>query len=141
MKCLECSKEFVPQRWGMKYCSSKCRRKHGACKMESWRREDRKSNPDKYAIKNRKTGLKRNYKMTIEDYDAMVVKQMGLCPVCGESLPLIEKENGKHPPVDHNHVTGKPRGILHNKCNRVLGLLNDDPERCRKAADYLERHG
>jgi hypothetical protein len=39
--------------------------------------------------------------------------------------------------VDHCHNTGVFRGILCNKCNRGIGLLEDDPARCRAAASYL----
>lgn len=140
MHCSECNIVFTPKRWGTKYCSAKCRRKHGAKKMEAWRKTDRKQNPEKWSKKQRVTSLKRNYNMTIEDYDALAAEQNGLCPVCSGLLPVIEKENGKHPPVDHDHKTGKPRGILHNRCNRAIGLLNDDPNLCRKAAEYLEHH-
>jgi len=109
--------------------------------MEEWRKVDRKADPEKYAERNRAAGLKRNYKMTVEDYEALASEQDGCCPVCGGLLPAVEEENGKHPPVDHDHETGKPRGVLHNKCNRAIGLLNDSPELCRKAAKYLESHG
>jgi len=144
--CITCGDIVVPslrQRGGgnKKFCSAKCRRKSRAVVEALWRKEDRRDNPEKYALKSRITGLKRNYKMTIEDYESLVSKQKGKCPVCGELLPLIEKENGKHPPVDHDHFTGKPRGVLHNRCNRAIGLLNDDSEICLKAAAYLKING
>lgn len=141
MKCQHCDIEFTSVHWSMVYCSPKCRRKHGSHKMELWRARDKATNPEKWIRKQRAAGLKHNYNMTIEDYEAMACRQGGLCPICNEPLPVIEKENGKHPPVDHDHTTGSPRGILHNKCNRALGLLNDNSVLCRRAADYLERHG
>ncbi len=71
--------------------------------------------------------------MTIEDYETLVIEQKGLCPVCSTPLPLLEPENGKRPPVDHNHITGTPCGVLHNRCNRAIGLLYDSSELCRKS--------
>jgi hypothetical protein len=43
--------------------------------------------------------------------------------------------------VDHDHKTGKVRGILCHKCNIALGLIGDDPARARALANYLEREG
>lgn len=40
---------------------------------------------------------------------------------------------------DHDHKTGKPRGILCRNCNMALGYMCDDPSRLRLAADYLEK--
>ena len=42
--------------------------------------------------------------------------------------------------IDHNHETGEFRGMLCYQCNVVLGFVRDDPERLRKAAEYLERY-
>jgi len=141
--CARCGDKFQPSQgqngWAnKKYCSAKCRRRSGAIKMEAWRKKDRADNPEKWKQKQRANALHKNYKMTVEEYETLVVMQNGLCPVCGNLLPLVEDENGKHPPVDHDHKTGKARGILHNKCNRAIGLLGDDPSICRRAAEYLE---
>ena len=42
--------------------------------------------------------------------------------------------------VDHDHVTGKIRGLLHGRCNLVLGNAGDRPDILRAAAEYLEKH-
>lgn len=41
---------------------------------------------------------------------------------------------------DHDHATGKPRGWLCDRCNKVLGLVKDDPALLRSLAGYLEVH-
>ena len=42
--------------------------------------------------------------------------------------------------VDHDHKTGKLRGILCSQCNTALGMVRDSPDVLRRAADYLERY-
>lgn len=45
--------------------------------------------------------------------------------------------NGKSVVVDHDHITGVVRGLVHNDCNRAIGLLQDNPDVIKKVADYL----
>jgi hypothetical protein len=50
------------------------------------------------------------------------------CVICGSGEKLV---------VDHNHLTGKVRGLLCNHCNRGLGHFRDDPMLLEFAAQYL----
>lgn len=77
---------------------------------------------------------KRKYNITKEDLSAMLFGQDGLCAICDS--PLTESLH-----VDHNHETGKIRGLLCNQCNLALGQFKDSPEVLRKAAEYVERDG
>ena len=54
------------------------------------------------------------------------------CVICGSDEPLV---------VDHDHKTGKVRGMLCNHCNRGLGHFRDDPELLQFAAIYLQELG
>lgn len=78
---------------------------------------------------------KRLYGITIEERDAMLQAQGGVC-LCCQSVPTTSKTPWH---VDHNHKTGAVRGILCLHCNITLGHARDNPELLRKLADYLER--
>lgn len=71
--------------------------------------------------------------LTVEEYDTMLEQQGGGCKVCGRT----PEDNGKRLAVDHNHSTGRIRGLLCDKCNVGLGHLGDSLNRVLKAAEYL----
>lgn len=76
--------------------------------------------------------LWRKYGITAEQYDAMLISQDHRCKICRTEA------NGRMWHVDHDHESGRVRGVLCDNCNRGLGHFNDDPGRLRRAADYLE---
>lgn len=67
----------------------------------------------------------------------MLVRQGSACAACRTSD--WGGKDGK-PHVDHDHATGKIRGLLCANCNTGLGMFGDDPARLRAAAAYLEAH-
>lgn len=73
------------------------------------------------------------YGMTVDQFRSMTEQQGGVCAIC--------RRRAKTPRlhVDHCHTTGAVRGLLCEKCNVALGLFDDDPERMREAATYLEK--
>lgn len=73
--------------------------------------------------------------ITLETYYA----QPKECSACHTKDPGSRKDKPlKSWPIDHDHVTGKLRGLLCSPCNLALGLLKDDPNRCRNLVKYLE---
>ncbi|MFE9026204.1 endonuclease domain-containing protein [Streptomyces iakyrus] len=58
------------------------------------------------------------------------------CDICGAPPPPAEE---KPHPIDHDHVSGRVRGVLCHSCNLALGHFKDDVERIRRAALYLSR--
>ena len=82
--------------------------------------------------------LKSNYGITLEDYDRMLEDQGGCCKVCGTSEPGSGK--GRFA-VDHNHNTGKIRGLLCSHCNTGLGKFKDSPDLLEAAKEYLLEEG
>jgi hypothetical protein len=75
----------------------------------------------------RKTGV------TPEQYNAKMEEQAGLCAICN-------KECTKALAADHDHETGKFRGLLCNNCNRGLGHFKDDSMLLLRALYYLEKN-
>lgn len=73
---------------------------------------------------------RRRYGITGADFDAMVEAQGGTCAVC----------DGKPEHVDHDHKTGRVRGILCFNCNQALGNVRDDLTVLQGLMDYLRRH-
>lgn len=96
---------------------------------------NRRFNPRKpYSASRRR---QRVYGLNEADYDRMLQDQEGVCKIClrrstrkrhGKSLPLA---------VDHDHQTGKVRGLLCNSCNTAIGLLNDNIVIARRLTNYL----
>lgn len=72
------------------------------------------------------------YKLSLNEYEAMLIKQRGKCAVCeknpGGKRPLV---------VDHNHKTGMVRGLLCYGCNRLIAFL-DNPQALKWAEDFLK---
>lgn len=85
--------------------------------------------------KYRNAFLKREYGITIKEYDIMLEKQNGVCSICKRFRLFQDKE---YMAVDHCHKTGKVRGILCSNCNRALGLLEDNLEFLENAKIYLK---
>jgi hypothetical protein len=78
----------------------------------------------------RKTTLETIYGISLEQYEAMVARQGGLCGICKEKLE-------KSLCVDHCHTSGRVRGLLCNNCNCMLGFAQDDPSRLDAGGDFL----
>lgn len=99
-----------------------------------------KENPKKSYESIRGRQLKHKYGISLEDYKELWEKQQYKCAICEgtENATTGDRRNWNFA-VDHDHETGKVRGLLCNNCNRGLGLLQDNPELLRKAANYVEQ--
>lgn len=102
--------------------------------------EWRAQNKDKIAVHVRKSALKRKYGLTLEDYDAMVVAQDGRCAICPATEPGGPPDRRGFWHIDHDHMTGRVRGLLCLNCNTSLGRFGDSIEILQRAIDYLEKH-
>lgn len=80
--------------------------------------------------------LKRRYNITKEDYERMLESQGSVCKICGKP-PRNTSQQTAVLHVDHNHTTGKVRGLLCGKCNTGLGFIEQE-ELLKAAKAYLE---
>lgn len=113
--CKTCKTVFTPSNPSQRYCCNKCRGKTSY--------------------------YQRNYGITETVYNKMKEDQSNLCFLCNSEGFAIGKNNHTEKlAVDHCHETGKIRKLLCHNCNRALGLLKDNPELMRKAAEYVEQY-
>jgi hypothetical protein len=84
------------------------------------------------SIANHASRTKSVYGIDGERYNALLNVQGGRCAIC-RNMPKT-----KRMPVDHDHATGEPRGLLCDKCNHeLLGAAHDRVEILEAAVYYL----
>lgn len=101
-------------------------------------------NRDRVKCSARRNHLRRTYNLSMDQFDVMLQEQHDLCALC--FLPFTSEDR---PYVDHDHACcsgntscGKCiRGLIHSKCNKVLGMANDSIELLEKAVSYLRSVG
>ena len=119
--CKQCGGE-IPEdrRSGSVYCSYECKKR---------------ANDAAWRIRSPHSMRQYLYGISQAEYEAMLAAQGGTCAICRtDEWP----GKGNRPHVDHNHKTGRVRGLLCGNCNNGLGNFGEDPARLRAAADYLE---
>lgn len=84
----------------------------------------------------RNEGFKKAYGITVDQYDEMLKAQNYQCAICKEPQSNFKRRFD----IDHCHKTKKIRGICCIRCNRGIGLLQDDPKLLRFAANYIEKN-
>ncbi|TXH11588.1 MAG: hypothetical protein E6R04_01480 [Spirochaetes bacterium] len=118
------------------------KRKHGPdcfhCKQVKKANKRRKYKSTKARIEARRktqriSNLKTRYGLTLHEYELLLKEQDGKCAICGEVC-----STGKRLAVDHDHKTGRVRGLLCRRCNRGVGHFDDDISRLERALTYLK---
>lgn len=155
-----CIKSFEPRTKKQIYCSALCnsreqerryRRKRPALYLEKKRRwcqknkskinENRKrryaSDPDfrKQCRQNcKESSLRRMYGLTQQERENLLIKQNYRC--ANQGCQTTEPgSQGWH--IDHDHTSGKVRGLLCRSCNLALGLVHDNPKRLCGLSEYI----
>lgn len=97
-------------------------------------RERYAANPEKFRGKERERKYRLVYGIDSKQYKNALTAQDGVCAVCGEA------SNDRPLSVDHDHTTGRARGLLCTCCNVGVGMFRDSPELLVTAAAYLHIH-
>lgn len=143
-RCIACEQEIAAnEAQGLRRCNvcrkwlaqdhfyaSHLRKAHLTCIecTKAWHRNNR---PNRRVFE-----LAKTYGITAAQYDELVDKQDGKCPICLEPLP---SDRGGH--VDHAHggkFKGRIRAILHRDCNRFVMWMHEDSAQLRRAADLID---
>lgn len=120
------------------YCYDCCKKNSTEWNIKN--KERKANNMDKWYNKNpEKLSSKwRALNFNIEKYNKLLIEQNNLCAICHKEETLKGVSGKiKRFAVDHCHKTGKIRGLLCGKCNKSIGLFEDNIEKLQKAISYL----
>jgi hypothetical protein len=103
--------------------------------------EIKANRPHKKEYQQRRTwhrfyALKKNHGITEEQYLLMLENQNKVCKICKN--PQHMKNRLLY--VDHDHLPGKVRGLLCQKCNSAIGMFNDSLDALQEAIKYLQEN-
>lgn len=143
--CKDCGKvkpleDFAPSKMGKYGRKAHCRKCLNASVKKHRETHPRKIysypyNKEQGRVSARLSDMKTKYGISPEIYASILEEQGGVCAICKQvrhacsgAWPLV---------IDHDHKTGKVRGLLCNLCNQALGRFHDDPEILARALDYL----
>jgi Recombination endonuclease VII len=102
-------------------------REHRRQYLKDYRRRNRA----KLQPKQQATERERLYRLSEAEFRSLMEQQGSECAICTRLLT--------DPIVDHDHATGKVRGLLCRRCNTGIGMLEDNPDTLMRAADYILR--
>lgn len=131
-------------KWECKACTTvlarKYRRAHPERNLVAVQK-NRLAHPEKKRAVDRAMHRKKQYrgfKVTQGDLELALASQNDLCAIC--QTKKVHLDGGREVHVDHCHKTQRFRGILCLKCNVMLAMSEDDPERLIRAAAYVRKH-
>lgn len=160
--CIKCSRELPTEMFGMRTKSKGKRYRSTICKpcvtarTVAWKEQ----NPEKAKAYTKTAEAKRysrrmedRYGISSSDYEAILREQDGVCRICKRhetrtrgkrQLDFVGEDSKaaivRRLAIDHDHVTGKVRGLLCGACNTVLGLVSEDVAILNSVIEYLEEH-
>jgi len=134
--CRECERKYMRARYAADP-------KRAAAASRKWAREHKgHHNATKRAWyannteRHRSNVLRRAYGITLADYERMLSEQGGCCGICRTETT---GNCGRRLSVDHDHETGKVRGLLCGRCNSMLGFIKEHPGALERAIDWVKK--
>lgn len=106
------------------------KRKENSRRASDWL----KAHPEKRLTAQRRWRMKKQYGITLEEYEILLEKQNGMCAICKSENT---HSKGYCFAVDHDHKTGKVRGLLCHQCNLALGNIKDNVQTLHSMIRYL----
>jgi hypothetical protein len=106
-------------------------KKHQESNMRNKEKINQKRREYRKTVDYKRYVLKKKYNLSYEEYQKKINEQGGKCPICNEILITMT--------TDHNHTTGKVRGILCTSCNLQLGWIEKKPYLIKPMIEYLKK--
>jgi len=94
------------------------------------------------AIIHNKRGNPKRYGITLEIYNKMLMKQDNVCAICKKSETRKHHITNKtrELSIDHDHKTGKVRGLLCCLCNMIIGNIDESIDTLKNMIKYLKKY-
>ncbi len=119
--------------------------------VNEWARKDRKLNPEKYRVWEKKyydnnsdkinaRAVTRLVNLSLDVYYQMIEDQNNKCAICGLEETRKFKKRETKLCIDHNHKTGEVRALLCHGCNTAIGKFKENIELMERAIAYLKKH-
>lgn len=115
--CPQCNKDYNWTEYDHKICMD--------CRIANAKKKKAKPATPEQRLQQRV----KKYNLTVEEYNDLLTAQDHRCKICDRARDLS---------IDHDHITGKVRGLLCTPCNTSLGVFGDDPVLLIKAIEYLQ---
>jgi hypothetical protein len=93
-----------------------------------------------YSMDRKDSDLRSIFGITLAEYSLMLIEQDGKCATCRQSETATRNGKLKALCVDHDHKTGKVRGLLCSECNQGLGKLKENRDTLLNMIAYLDKH-
>ena len=87
--------------------------------------------------KRREHYYKTRYCISLDKYEEMLKGQGGVCAICGKDN---NHKTQRYLHVDHNHKTGKVRGLLCIRCNTIIGNSKENVDILQRTIEYIYKH-
>lgn len=128
--------------------SNRDRRKHWASSSPEKRKEYyvRYRSKERTATVAFEQRLRMKFGIGVDDYHAILERQKFGCAICGSPHGGVHRRSPnpliapiQRLAVDHDHLTGRIRGLLCRKCNTGIGLFDENHDLLAKASEYLKK--